>query len=176
MSMKRSFAVVAGCVVALLLSVATEASAATKLYYPNQQRADFSLDVPEDWEIEPADEEGGFVSVTGPTGIQLSFRTIEANKDTIDAAIEQSYEWLFENYDDVKMDDPTDAVENGLEGFSTVGIAKDKSDGHKVVIVMEWLYLKPTHLAEVWFIVDANDKAGLNAGGKVMKSLRARGK
>lgn len=171
---KRSFAVVASCVIAALLSVATEASAGTKLYYPNQEKADFSLEVPNDWEIEPAEEEGGFVSVTGPTGIQLSFRTIAASSDEIDAAIEQSYEWLFDNYDDVKMDDPTDAVENGMKGFSTVGVAKDKSDGHKVVIVMEWLSLKPTHLAEVWFIVDADDKAGLDAGGRVMKTLRKR--
>ena len=175
MSSKRSYAV-AGCVFALILTLAPQAIAGTKLYYPNQKNADFSLEVPSDWEIEPAEEEGGFVSVTGPTGIQLSFRTIEASKDEIDAAIEQSFEWLHDNYDDVKMDDPTDAVENGLEGFSTAGVARDKSDGHKVVIVMEWLALKESHLAEVWFIVDANDKAGLNAGGKVMKTLRARGR
>ena len=68
----------------LLTAVAAGAHAApVTLYYPTERSADFSVAVPGDWDLEEAEEEGGFFTVTGPTGAQLSFRTIE----TVDAAI-----------------------------------------------------------------------------------------
>lgn len=82
----------------LLIAVAAAAHAEpVTLYYPTERGADFSVVVPGDWELEQAEEEGGFFTVNGPTGAQLSFRTIETNDDDIDAAIKQSVEWVFEN-------------------------------------------------------------------------------
>ena len=159
--------------VLLLTAIAAAADAApVTLYYPTEDHADFSVVVPGDWELEQAEEEGGFFTVTGPTGVQLSFRTIETDDDQIDSAIEQSVDWIFANYSDVKLDDPEDIVENGMEGFSMTGTAT--SDGRPVVIVMAWLALKRTHVAEVMVIVDASDRAGLNAAERVLKTLRRR--
>jgi hypothetical protein len=140
------------------------------LYYPEQGNADFSVAVPGNWDLEQAEEEGGFFTVTGPTGVQLSFRTIEMEEGEIDAAIEQSVKWVFDNYDDVEMGDPEDIVQNGMDGFNMTGTARD--DGRKVIVVMAWLALKSTHLAEVMFIVSPNDKAGFSAAERVIKSLK----
>lgn len=70
------------------------------------------------------------------------------------------------------LDDPEDIVQNGMEGFNMTGTAE--SDGRPVVIVMAWLALKRSHLAEVMVIVDANDRKGLNAAERVIKTLRRR--
>jgi hypothetical protein len=141
------------------------------LYYPEQGNADFSVSVPGNWDLEQADEEGGFFTVNGPTGVQLSFRTIEMEEGEIDAAIEQSVQWVFDNYDKVEMGDPEDIVQNGMEGFNMTGTARDEN-GRRVIIVMAWLALKRTHLAEVMFIVSPNDKAGFAAAERVIKSLK----
>ena len=159
--------------VLLLAAFAAEVHAdPVTIYYPSEDDADFSVAVPEHWELEQADEEGGFFTVTGPSGVQLSFRTVETDDDQMEAAIEQSVEWVFANYSDVDLDDPEDIVQNGMEGFNMTGTAE--SDGNPVVIVMAWLALKRSHLAEVMVIVDANDRKGLNAAERVIKTLRRR--
>lgn len=156
-----------------LFAVAANAAPVT-LYYPQQRNADFSVVVPGNWELEQAEEEGGFFTVNGPTGVQLSFRTIETDDDEIDAAIEQSVQWVFDNYDDVEMGDPEDIVQNGMTGFNMTGTARDRDTGRKLVVVMAWLALKRSHLAEVMVIVDTKDQRGLNAAEQVIKSLRRR--
>lgn len=161
------------CVLALLSAAEVSAQPVT-LYYPEQRGADFSVVVPGDWDLEQAEEEGGFFTVTGPTGVQLSFRTVETDDDQMDAAIEQSVEWVFENFDDVELDDPEDIVQNGMEGFNMTGTAKDKDSGKTLVVVMGWLALKRTHLAEVMIVVAPKDTRGLKAAEKVLKSLRRR--
>jgi hypothetical protein len=161
--------------IAALLFIAVAAAAHAEpvtLYYPTERGADFSVVVPGDWDLEQAEEEGGFFTVNGPTGAQLSFRTIETDDDDIDAAIKQSVEWVFANYSEVELGDPEDIVQNGMEGFNMTGTAE--SDGKPVVIVMAWLALKRSHLAEVMVIVDANDRKGLNAAERVIKTLRRR--
>jgi hypothetical protein len=172
MSISKVLPLVAIC---LLAGVATDAAAQpVTLYYPEQDNADFSVVVPGNWDLEQADEEGGFFTVTGPSGVDLSFRTVETEDSQMEAAIDQSIEWIFDNYDDVELGDPEDVVQSGMQGFSMAGTAKDRSSGRTKVIVMGWLALKRTHLAEVWIIVDAKDKTGLNAAEKVLKSLRRR--
>jgi hypothetical protein len=161
-------------VVTFFLVAAAAQSQAAPIYYPDQRNADFSIDVPDNWELEQADEEGGFFTVTGPTGVQLSFRTIESDDDQIDAAIEQSVEWVFETYDKVELGDPEDIIQNGMKGFNMTGTARDRDSRDKVVIVMAWLALKRSHLAEVLVIVEPNDKRGLAAAERVIKTLRRR--
>jgi hypothetical protein len=167
------FPLVAGLGIALTVAAQSHA-ASTTLYYPTQDDAAFSLVVPGDWEIEQAEEDGGFVTVTGPTGAELSFRTVAAKKEDLNEAIEETVGWVQNNYEDVKIGKAKDAEENGLKGFNAVGTGKTKDEGAAVVFVMEWLVLPNGSLAEVWFCVDAEDKAGLDAAGKVMKSFRAR--
>lgn len=173
MSFPKLPSLVAICVFAGFLTAEAAAQTVT-LYYPNQRNADFSIVVPQSWELDQADEEGGFFTVTGRSGIELSFRTVETDDDTMEAAIEQSVQWIFDNYNDVEMGDPEDIVQNGMKGFSMTGTAKDPDTGRTKVIVMGWLSLKRSHLAEVWIVVDVKDKTGLNAAERVLKSLRRR--
>lgn len=169
---RKPFTLVAALFIVLVAAQAT--AAPVKLFYPSQRNADFSIEVPGNWDLEQAEEEGGFFTVTGPTGVQLSFRTIRTRNDDIDAAIEQSVQWVFDNYDDVEMDDPEDIVQNGMKGFNMTGTATDRSTGDPVVIVMAWLALKRTHLAEVMVVVEPDDKRGLAAAERVIESLRKR--
>jgi hypothetical protein len=169
---RKSFVFIATLLLTLAASQAT--AAPVKLFYPDQANADFSIDVPGDWELEQADEEGGFFTVTGPTGAALSFRTIPTRNAEIKAAIKQSVEWVFENYEDVELGDPEDIKQNGMDGFNMTGTATDASSGESVVIVMGWLGLKPSALAEVLVILDPSDKQGLAAAERVIKTLRRR--
>jgi hypothetical protein len=172
---RELFPLVAGLGLVFGLTAAAEVHAAsTTLFYPTQDAPSFSLVVPGDWELEQAEEDGGFATLNGPSGAQLSFRTVAAEKEDLEAAIEETVDWVQKNYDDVKIEKATDAEENGLKGFSSAGTGKMKEDGSAVVFVMEWLMLNNGSLAEVWFCVDVNDKAGLAAAGKIMKSFRAR--
>lgn len=168
--LRKSFVALALSAFAL---VAAQASAApVTLFYPTQEASDFSVDVPGEWELEQAEEEGGFFTVNGPTGVQLSFRTVATDDEDMEAAIKQSVEFVFENYEDVEMGDPEDIKQNGMDGFNMTGTAK--LNGEPVIIVMAWLALKKTALAEVLFVVEPSDKQGFAAAERVLKTLRRR--
>ena len=152
---------------------ATFAHAEQTIYYPTTTQPAFSVAAPDDWELEPATEEGGFFNLNGPTGALLSFRTVEATKDDFSDAVNDTLEWVKQNYDKVKIDPATPAEENGLTGVQAVGTGFDKEDGHEVVFVMEWLRLKKS-VAEVWYCVDKGDTAGHEAATRIMESFRAR--
>src|SRR3569623_1374002 len=54
---------------ALSVGVAGVAQASTKVYFPNKEKPEFSLVMPVGWELQPAEDKGGFMSVIGPSGI-----------------------------------------------------------------------------------------------------------
>lgn len=175
--MRNNRIVTAVCLLVLAWGYAAEAHAAKKktgtttLYYPTQQTARLALDVPSDWELEQADEEGGFVSVTGPTGIQLSFRTISLRDDDLKSFMEQSFQFMYESYGDVELKEQKD-TEDGIVMYAGTGTMKD--GGAPVVIVMQWVPLKDDYLAENWLIVDADDDDGLESALKILETIRAR--
>ena len=53
----------------LLAAVFASSAGAGTIAYPTTQKPAFLVDVPDKWDLEPAEEAGGFFSVTGPTGV-----------------------------------------------------------------------------------------------------------
>jgi hypothetical protein len=157
----------------LLLAAAFAGSAgAGTIAYPTTQKPAFLVDVPDKWELEPADEPGGFFSVTGPTGVVLSFRTVPGAD--IDAAVEESMSFIQENYKKVNLEPAQDVTQAGLSGAYAKGTGIDKKAGTASVFAVAWFELKGKQIGEIWYAADANDKAGQAAAAKILDSFRAR--
>lgn len=167
MSLKKSVVV---CLAAV--SVLAGAAGAGTIAYPTAQKPSFMVDVPDQWQLEPAEEVGGFFTVTGPTGVVLSFRTISG--EDMDAAIEESVGFIQENYDNVTIDPAKEAQQHGLSGAFATGKGKDKSTGKASVFAIAWFELKDKSIGEIWYAADASDKAGAQAAGKILDSFRAK--
>src|SRR5688572_13666876 len=93
--------------------------------YPTSADADFLVDVPDDWEVEPAEEAGGFVNISGPTGVLVSLRSVEADEYTTDDVIAEASEFLRENYTDVQLA-PVQRDANGM--LILAGFGKNEGD------------------------------------------------
>lgn len=145
---------------------------AKTLGYPNMQQASFMIDLPDDWSIEPGEDVGDYVHVNSDSGVYLALRTVEASDDAMKEAIEQSVAFLQENYQNVKVGDPVDVKQAGLDAFLMDGNGKD-SDGNNVVFRMAWVALKDGSIGEVWFVAQADDEDGINAAGQALSSFRA---
>ena len=72
MSRKPILAALAAAFVLSVGVVSVAQAASTKVFFPDKEHADFSLVVPDGWDLQQAEEQGGFMSVIGPTGIMLS--------------------------------------------------------------------------------------------------------
>lgn len=158
---------------AVVFAVAFGAVAeAGTIAYPTAKKPDFVIDVPDNWELEQAEEPGGFFSVTGPTGVVLSFRTVEGGD--LDAAIEESMEFLKENYKKVQLEPAEEVEQAGMSGAFARGTGVDKNTGSPGVFAMAWFELKNGGIAEIWYAADAKDKKGADMAAKVLDSFRAK--
>ena len=74
------------------------------------------------------------------------------------AIVESTFEFLKENYTDVKLDDPTDTVVQGRPAMELTGTGKDK-DGNAVQFLSAVIALGPLSVAEIWAAVfpEGND-------------------
>ncbi len=167
MFLKKSVVV---CLAAV--SIFAGAASAGIIAYPTAQKPSFVVDVPDAWELEPAEEEGGFFTVTGPTGVVLSFRAVGGGD--LDGAIEESIGFIQENYSNVNLEPAKEAQQHGLSGAFAMGQGKDKSTGKASVFAVAWFELKDGSIGEIWYAADAGDKAGAAAAGKILDSFRAR--
>jgi len=165
-------AAVVACLLFASVGFATGAFART-LGYPSTEHASFLIDVPQDWEITPAENEGDYVTVTGPTGVVISLRTIAGSADDLKAAIDESSTFLKENYENVQITPPQASTQKGLKGFLQTGSGKDKQGGHEVGFAMAWYDLKDGKIGEVWYVVTKGDDPGRAAAGEVLGSFRA---
>ena len=157
---------------ALSVGVAGVAQASTKVYFPNKEKPEFSLVMPDGWELQPAEDKGGFMSVIGPSGITLSMRTVSAKGDELKDAEEESVQWIKDNYNDLApMQEPQETKEAGHDAILLSFTAKDKSDGHKVAIVMELVVLNENKVADIQAFIDAGDKEGVAGIGKIMDTF-----
>jgi hypothetical protein len=161
--------------VAMLLAgfvVASEVQAGT-MAYPNTQHPSFMVDLPEHWEMAQAEGEGDFVHVNGPNGVYLAFRTIPGDAGAMMEAIEDTENYLKENYKNVKLGNPVTAKQRGLEGFYMDGSGSDKEDGSAVTFRAVWLALKDGKIGEIWFAAPTADTQEIAAAAKVLNSFRA---
>lgn len=151
----------------------TYAGEVNKIAYPTAESASFVISAPEDWKLDPAEESGGYFDLSGPTGAVFSFRTIPGNAEALEAAIKESVEEVSKMYKNVELGDAQDWKPNGLEGFYAVGTGKDPEDGATVRFGMGWCLLKDETIAELWFVTDDKDAAGLKVAEKIANSLTA---
>ncbi len=164
--------VVLSCLLLAGVGLAQKASAGTA-GYPTMEHASFLVDLPDDWAVDAAEEEGGYVDVTGPTGANISFRTIEGSVDDLKAAMKEAGEYLDERFDDVKLAPVEKSEQRGLGGFTQAGSGKLKDGGAEMGFVLAWYDLKDGKIGEIWYAVEKGDEKGHAAALKILDSFRA---
>jgi hypothetical protein len=135
----------------------------TTLIYPDEANPMFSVDAPPGWLVTGVGQVGDFGTLESPNGSILQFRAqnyatqAEAEVEA-GSIVESTFEFLKENYTDVKLDDPTDTVVQGQPAMELTGTGKDK-DGNPVKFLSAVIALGPQSVAEVWAAVlpDGND-------------------
>lgn len=160
-------------VLTLVAGAAVSADAAQTILYPTEESPSFSITAPDKWTLVPAEAEGDYFTLQGPTGAVLSFRTVEGSENGMQNAIAESMAYLEQAYGNVQLDEPADHEVNGLEGFYATGSGKDKGDGTVVVFGMAWYALADGTIGEIWFEAENTDKAGAEAAGKILDTFRA---
>jgi hypothetical protein len=152
---------------ALLLSLAlvSLASAAT-LTYPSAKDAKFLIDIPDDWEGEPADEEGGFMNLTGPSGILVSLRTVKLSEYSMDDVVKEAADFIEENYTEVKWMDVTREA-NGTVGQAGVGM----NQGDQVIFSNAWTPME-TVIFELRLVASFGDDEGVKQGQAILSTIR----
>jgi ABC-type sugar transport system substrate-binding protein len=172
MSRKPFLAAIAAAFALSVGVVSVAQAGSTKVFFPTKEKPAFSLVVPDGWDLQPAEEQGGFMSVIGPSGIMLSMRTVSAKGDELKDAEEESVQWVKDNYNEVTMvQEPKETKEAGHDAILLTLSGKDKSDGHKVAIVMELVVLNANTVADIQAFIDAGDKEGVDGIGKIMDTF-----
>lgn len=151
----------------------------TTLYYPDETNAMFSVDAPANWVVTGINQVGDFGTIESESGSVLEFRA--QNYDTeaeaqaeAGAIVESTFEFLKENYTDVKLDDPTDTVVQGNPAMELTGTGKDK-DGNEVQFLSAVIALGPLSVAEIWAAVFPEDNDDLAAAKATLASFMPAG-
>ncbi len=155
---------------------ASPAAETTTLFYPDQQGAMFSIDAPSDWKVEKIDQVGDFGSLESENGSVLQFRaqnfgTEAETEQEIDSIVDSTFQFLKDNYQDIKLDDPKDVTVDGQPGSQLAGTGKDK-DGNAVQFLSAMIMLSPTSLAEIWAAVFPEGNDDLAAATAVLDSFK----
>jgi hypothetical protein len=141
------------------------------LAYPGPDNASFLVDHPDDWEIAPGEEVGDYVTLTGPTGVNLQLRTIPGSETAMDDALAESFKFLEETFSNLEMKDPETIEHRGLTTMAVMGKGVD-GEGEETGFVMYYIALNDGNIAEIWFSVYKSDKPGFDAAMKVLDSFR----
>ncbi len=176
MRMLRYSLLLAGCLV-VAASVAAWAGDTQTIAYPTADEAAFLIDVPADWELAQAEEDGDYFSVEGPNGTILYFRTLNADnskerKTALMDAIQETKDYIDENYDESEWGEAVDLTLGGCEGFGADVKAVGSDSGEAVDIGCAWLMLPEYKIAEIWYEGSPDEAAEAEAAAQVLKSFR----
>lgn len=150
---------------------ATSAIADTTVY-PSAEHPSFLVDHPANWTLEPGEEVGDYMTLTGPTGVVVQFRTIPGSASAIDDALEETREYLESTFTDVELGDAETTKHRGLDLTMVSGAGLDE-DGQAIGFTIAFLFLKDGNIAELWFAVADGDDQGAAAAEQVLDSFRA---
>ena len=156
------------------------ADAGTLIAYPTVDEPIFTIIVPDDWELEAAEEEQDFFLVASPSGsIEMYFRAMEiASEDdavaAYDEAIEGGVEWLDEHYDDVEFGEVTEGEHEGMHYVSIPGTGVFTESGEEVVFTIAFIFLENGTLAEFWGIIPAGDQDALATAQAVLDTFEGK--
>lgn len=159
--------------VLLMLPLLAPAGETQIIAYPDADNPSFLIEVPGDWELEQAEEDGAFFHLNGPSGAVHSFRTIEGTQDSLEEAIKESLTEAGELFNNVEVGDPMDWTPDGLTGFYVIGNGVRKDDGTPVRIGMAWCALKDGNIVEMWFAADQDDEEGMEQANAIANSLKS---
>ena len=160
-------------------SAAATPTDVTTLYYPDEANAMFSVDAPANWVVTGIGGVGDFGSLESENGSVLEFRAqnfdteAEAEKEA-GSIVDSTFEFLKENYIDVKLDDPTDTVVEGKPAMELTGTGKDK-DGNQVQFLSAVVALGPKSVAEIWAAVFPEGNDDLAAAKAALASFKPAG-
>jgi hypothetical protein len=155
------------------------ANADTLIAYPTVDEPTFTITVPDDWELEAAEEEEGYFLVASPSGVEMWFRSIEiASEDDLSAAIDEAIEgggeWLDENYKDVEFGEVTEGEREGMPYVSIPGTGVFTESGEKVVFTIAFIFMENGSLAEFWGILPAGDQDALAVAQAVLDTFEGK--
>jgi hypothetical protein len=159
-----------------IASTVAKASKGTLIEYPTTEAPLFSIKVPENWKLTPANTADEFFLVADPAGEEMWFRAskIVSEKDleaVISAATKSGEEWLAQRYAEVKFGVATKSERKGMPFISLTGAGVTK-EAKKVVDFTSGFFLMPNGtLAEFWGIVPKSDRQGLYHAQKVLDSF-----
>jgi hypothetical protein len=165
-------------VIASLLAIGSRASAETTIAYPTADSATFTITVPDDWELTPAEDEEDYFLVTGPTSVELWFRSFEVNSgEEAEAAVEEAMtdgeEWLAENYEDIEFDEPTEGERDGMPFISLVGKGVEKENSEVVTFTIAFIMMENGSMTEFWSIIPVGDAKGKAGAQAIVDSFEA---
>jgi len=168
--------------VALMLLSPVSVQAETKtLHYPTQDATMFSIDAPAEWQVTEIQEVGEFGSLESENGSVLQFRaqefeTEDEAKKEVDSVVESTFEFLQENYTDIKLEDPKEVTIEGQPGMQVTGVGKDK-EGNAVQFLSAIVALGPKTVAEIWAAVfpEGEGNNDLAAAQAVLGSFKPTG-
>lgn len=162
---------------AALITLSTAAAFAdTTIAYPTADAATFTINVPDDWELTPAEAEEDYFLVSSPSSVELWFRSMAISSgDEAAAVVEEAMtsgaEWLGEHYKGVELGEPTEGEREGLPTISVPGKGVDKESGEAVVFTIAFLFLKDGTLVEFWGILPVGDDEGREAAQAILDSF-----
>lgn len=158
----------------LLLCVSLFAASpltAKTLAYPGPENASFVIDHPADWEVEPGEEVGDYVTLTGPTGAVVQLRTMPGDEEAVKQAVQDSMAFIEETFSDVQMRDPKSVEHRGMKTWMVGGTGKD-ADGEPVAFLMYLFALADGNIADIWYSVQLADQEGQAAAAEILESFR----
>jgi len=154
------------------------AFADTTIAYPTADAATFTITVPDDWELTPAEAEDDYFLVSSPSAVELWFRAMEITDGdeaaaVVEEAITTGAEWLDEHYKNVELGEPTEGEREGMPFISVPGKGVAKEGGEAVVFTIAFLFLENGSMAEFWGILPVGDEEGREAAQAVLDSFEA---
>jgi len=149
----------------------SHAATAETLGYPSADKASFAIDYPDDWEMEPGENIGDYVTLTSPTGVSLQLRTIPGTDTAIDEAVEESSKFLRETFTDVEMGDVKEIQAGGLNASLVLGTGTD-SDKQSINFAIYLIALPDGTMADIWYAAFKGDTKGGKAAAEILNSFR----
>lgn len=168
----KNFHILIACSMLLVVGSTFAAGNSETLVYPTKDNPSFLIEVPTSWKLTPAEEDGDYFHLENPKGAVISFRTLEGSETALADSMKHCLTRTNEKFKDVELGDAEDWNPSGLTGFYAVGTAKEKN-GNPVRIAFAWCALPDEKIAELWFITDIDDEAGMDQASKIVNSLTA---
>lgn len=158
-------------VVAPLLLLSAHAD--TLVCYPDVDEPVFSFTIPDDsWDFAPSegdDVDGGYCTLQRGNTI-LYFRTVECSEESIVDAIQETFDYIIEEYDEAEIADPSELTIQGYDALGSSGTGID-ADGYEWVFGFAWIFIDAENIAEVWFESTTDEVGNQRAANRILNTF-----